>query len=149
MKTHRGTWRWRALWLGLCLLLGGGYAAGQASGADSASVEVGGPTVIAFCEPITDAQMEKDPNLADVLGDFQLYASRARAPLQKTGIRLEEIYARAFTVIASGRRTEFHPRISVGYYFIAPGREPRIEYGVMTDPDIVQIAREYFASPAK
>jgi len=32
----------------------------------------------------------------------------------------------------------------VGYYFIAPGKAPHIEYGVLTDVDIVQAAAAYF-----
>jgi len=32
----------------------------------------------------------------------------------------------------------------VGYYYIAPGRKPRLEYGVATDLDILQIASDYF-----
>jgi hypothetical protein len=149
MELRQRRWTMRALFLGLCCVLCGGQALSQTARAPSPSIQLSGPTVIAFCEPITDAQQEKDPNLADVLGDFQLYASRARAPLRKLGIGLQEIYARSFAVLAAGRRTEFHPRISVGYYFIAPGRKPRIEYGVRVDSEIVQIAREYFGAPAK
>jgi len=34
--------------------------------------------------------------------------------------------------------------VKVGYYYIAPGRKPRLEYGVATDLDILQIASDYF-----
>jgi len=30
-----------------------------------------------------------------------------------------------------------------GYYFITPGQMPHIEYGVMTDDDLLQEARKY------
>lgn len=34
----------------------------------------------------------------------------------------------------------------VGYYLISPGKKPRIEYGVMTDTDLLQVAKDYFGS---
>jgi hypothetical protein len=35
-------------------------------------------------------------------------------------------------------------KIGVGYFFIAPGKEPHVEYGVMTDADLLDAARKYF-----
>jgi len=35
-------------------------------------------------------------------------------------------------------------KAGVGYYFIAPGKEPHVEYGVMTDEDLLVVARKYF-----
>jgi hypothetical protein len=41
--------------------------------------------------------------------------------------------------------TAFRPlKGNVGYHFVVPGRKPRIEYGVMTDADLLQVANEYF-----
>jgi hypothetical protein len=37
----------------------------------------------------------------------------------------------------------------VGYYFVAPGKKPRIEYGVMTDADLLQVANEYFGQDSQ
>ena len=37
----------------------------------------------------------------------------------------------------------------VGYYLTVPGKKPHIEYGVMTDADLLQVANEYFEGPAK
>jgi hypothetical protein len=31
-----------------------------------------------------------------------------------------------------------------GYNFVVPGKKPRIEYGVETDADFVQLSTEYF-----
>jgi hypothetical protein len=36
----------------------------------------------------------------------------------------------------------------VEYYFVAPGKK-HIEYGVLTDVDLLGIAHEYFGTPAK
>ncbi len=30
-----------------------------------------------------------------------------------------------------------------------PGKKPRIEYGVMTDADLLQVANDYFGTSAK
>lgn len=36
---------------------------------------------------------------------------------------------------------------AVGYYLIAPDKKPQIEYGVMTDADLLQLAKRYFGLP--
>jgi hypothetical protein len=38
-------------------------------------------------------------------------------------------------------------KVGVGYYFIAPGKQPQVEYGVHDDQDILDIARRYFQVP--
>ena len=35
-------------------------------------------------------------------------------------------------------------KVPVGYYFVAPGKEPYMEQAVMTDLDILDVAREQF-----
>jgi hypothetical protein len=46
--------------------------------------------------------------------------------------------------------TTFKPtKVDVGYYLVAPGRKPRVEYGVMTDADLLQVADEYFGTAKK
>ena len=48
------------------------------------------------------------------------------------------------------KTTTFRPgKITVGYYFVAPGKKPRIEYGVNTDDGLVDIAKEYFGKVGK
>ena len=41
--------------------------------------------------------------------------------------------------------TNFRPVKGVGYYFVASGKKPRVEYGVLTDSDLLHAARNYFA----
>jgi len=46
--------------------------------------------------------------------------------------------------------TTFRPvKVDVGYYLVAPGKKPRIEYGAMTDADLLKVANEYFGLPGK
>jgi hypothetical protein len=107
------------------------------------------PTVIAFFPPMTDAELEKDPDMNEVLGDFQLYASQAAPRLKKAGIDFEFASATEFKVKNGGILHDFKTgKVRVGYYFVAPGKEPRVEYGVRDDLDILDIARKHFQLPA-
>jgi hypothetical protein len=108
------------------------------------------PTIVAFFPPMTDAEMDKDPDGNEALSDFQLYARQVRKRLEASGVQFQEIYAASFTLQVHGKRRTFRPKdIQVGYYFIAPDKSPRIQYGVMTDLDILAVAAEYFRLPAK
>jgi hypothetical protein len=102
------------------------------------------PTIIAFLAP-DPALNEEDAN--EVLGDFQLYAQQAQALLRQRGIEFHVVDGGEFTVVVGKTVTAFKPaKIKVGYYLIAPGRKPRVEYGVMTDIDLVQVADDYFGT---
>ena len=108
-------------------------------------VVVRGPTVIAFFPPATDKDLSQDPDTNESLSDFQFYAQKVRGKLHDAGINFQEIYASAFDVKCGATTTSFHPqKTQVGYYFVAPGKSPRVEYGVMTDADILLVAKEYF-----
>jgi len=108
------------------------------------------PTILAFFPPVTPKQLDQDPDTNEVLSDFQLYARQARGPFSKLGVDFEEVYARSFRVTSARRTTTFHPGgPKIGYYFVAPGKRPRIEYGVETDGDLRRIAAEYFGVVAK
>ena len=101
------------------------------------------PTIIAFF-PITQAEADSSDN-TEALSDFQFYIHEVRDPLHKSGIDLQEAYSRSFRLRYGNTVRTFKPgKISIGYYFIAPGKESHIEYGVMTDVDILDAARKYF-----
>lgn len=108
------------------------------------------PTVIAFFPLTTDAQMEKDADLNEALADFQLYAQRVAEPLRQLGIDFHQVYGSSFRIRTGSSVTVFRSgKIKVGYYFIAPGKKARIQYGVDTDDDILHIAREHFGLAPK
>jgi hypothetical protein len=110
-------------------------------------VVVQGPTVVAFFGPVPQSKLDKDPDANESLADFQLYATNVRAPLRKAGIEFHELYAHSFQLRDGKRRTTFSPgKVTVGYYLVAPGKKARIEYGVMTDADLLQAANEYFGT---
>lgn len=108
-------------------------------------VTVSGPTVIAFFPPATEKDLSQDFDTNESLSDFQFYAQRIRGKLRDAGIDFQEIYASSFSVRFGAKTKSFHPNKTVGYYFAAPGKSPHVEYGVMTDADILQVAKKYFS----
>ena len=70
--------------------------------------------------------------------------------LNEMNIDFKELYVRSFRIHISGTDVVFRPKSdAVGYYLIAPGKKPRIEYGVMTDSDLLVAAKRYFGLPVK
>ena len=103
-----------------------------------------GPTIVPFFSPVTESDLS-DGDTNEALSDFQVYAGRVRDPLRKMKIEFHEVYAHSFRIRLGERVTTFHPgKVKVGFYFIAPGKKPRVEYGVQTDIDILEIAKKYF-----
>src|SRR5215813_14430626 len=106
------------------------------------------PTVIAFFPPVSEQELSDGHN--DSLAHFQYSANEARKPLHDAGITFIENYAESFRIRLAKAVNTFRPeKIKVGYYLIAPGKEPRIEYGVLTEDDLLKIAREYFGVAIK
>jgi hypothetical protein len=111
----------------------------------NAIVVIKGPTVVAFFPPVSATELKADPDTNEALSDFQVYAARVRKPLNDEGVAFKELYAKSFRVQQGKRIATFRPgKVEIGYYFAAPGKKPRIEYGVLTDDDIIKIAKGYF-----
>jgi len=107
------------------------------------------PTVIAFFPPVSEQELS-DTGHNDSLAHFQYSANEARKPLHDAGITFIENYAESFRIRLAKAVNTFRPeKIKVGYYLIAPGKEPRIEYGVLTEDNLLKIAREYFGVAIK
>ena len=122
---------------------------GAAAGEQPAFV-VRRPTIVAFFPPAKQAELATDADTNEALADFQVYATRVREPLRKLGVDFHEVYAKSFKVRIGTTTTTFRPRkITVGYYFVALGKKPRVEYGVITDSDILEIAKQYFGTAGK
>jgi hypothetical protein len=105
-------------------------------------ISVEGPTIVAFF-PVTDSEL-KDAETNEALSDFQHNASQVEKPLQKRGIKLFQSYAASFHLKFKTNVRVFTPeKGQCGYYFITPGQKPHVEYGVMTDEDLLQEAKKY------
>jgi len=111
-------------------------------------IVVEGPTIVAFFAPSTRSRNSADEN--EALSDFQFHAKNVRGPLKNAGIAFHELYTHSFRLRDGKRLITFGPgKKDVGYYLIAPGKKPRIEYGVITDSDLIQVANEYFGLPIR
>lgn len=140
-----GNMKWKnvaAAWLVMALFIA--EAAWAKSSAKQPLIVVRKPTVIAFFEHVTEKQLEEEPDTNEALSDFQVYVSSVREPLRKRGIEFHEVDAKSFRLRIGSTITTFHGKMDVGYYLIAPGKKPRIEYGVMTDTDLLDLASKYF-----
>jgi hypothetical protein len=113
-------------------------------------VVVNRPTIVAFFPSETESELSKEPDTNEALADFQYYAGIVRPQLHDVGVDFEEVYASSFRVKCGAKTTTFHSgKIGIGYYFVATGKSPRVQYGVMTDSDILHIASEYFRLASK
>ncbi|HKO13163.1 MAG TPA: hypothetical protein VJV22_14405 [Acidobacteriaceae bacterium] len=133
-----------AVTLGLALFLAP-HALPQAHAENP--IVVRGPTVVACFVPVTDADMEKYPNLNESLSDFQLYTAQARQPLQQRGIAFRVLSAHRFRMQVRGKVVNYLVG-GVAYYFVAPDKRVHVHTGVMTDTELVEAADRYFGTGA-
>ena len=99
------------------------------------------PTIIAFFDGMAIATNED----SEALSDFEFYAEQAGPALQRAGIDFRVVDGSSFRIHCRQRTLTFRAGpTKVGYYLIAPGKEPHIEYGVMTDTDLIDLAGKYF-----
>lgn len=102
------------------------------------------PTIVAFF-PNAPKIGSDDTDENEALSNFKYYAERAKNPLNELGIQFTVLSDRSFRVRSNNKTFLFAPKDNVpGYYFVAHGKKPRIEYGVMTDTDLVDLAKQYF-----
>jgi hypothetical protein len=121
----------------------------RGSAAEQPVIVIRRPTIVAFFAPVPRAKLKKHSDTDEALADFQFYAANARNTLQDAGIDFREVYVSSFRVQRGGRTTTFRPgKIKLGYYFVSLDKEPHVEYGVMTDTDLFQVAKDYFAVTA-
>jgi hypothetical protein len=103
------------------------------------------PTIVAFFPPITEAEANSGEGDAEALSDFNYYLYMVRKRLESAGIEIQEVNGLSFQIRDGTKTRTFQTgKIGIGYYLIAPGKEPRVEYGVMTDEDLVETAHTYF-----
>jgi hypothetical protein len=132
----------------LLLLTSAMAAVAQKSVQQQVLIAVTRPTIIAFFSPVDDSSTDADTN--EAMADFQWYAMEARKKFRNTQIDFHEIYTHSFRVQVGNKVTMFRPgKVEIGYYFIRPGKTPRVQYGVMTDADLLQLAKEYFGIEVK
>jgi hypothetical protein len=135
----------RLVWVIVVLAAGAALGNSQTGTTKPQLFVVHGPTIIAFFPPVTAADLDSDENTNEALADFQFYAGEVRSPLERSGINFHEADAPSFRIrVGTKVRTFRVGKIEIGFYFIAPGRKPHIEHGVMTDGDLLEVAQKYF-----
>lgn len=116
---------------------------------DSTWIEVRGPTLVAFWPAHAQAVLDSGGDGATALDDFGYHLASADSTLRALGFHVASVEGRRFHIVANGQTTTFVvPRDSaeLGYYLIAPGRAPAISYGVQTDADLAETARQYLSA---
>jgi hypothetical protein len=135
----------RIVWIFLLFVAWAGVGYAQAGARPEPVFVIHGPTIVAFFAPAIGPELKNESDLNEVLSDFQLYYGQASKPLRKAGIDFPDANTLTFRVrIGKNLRRYRMSKSGVGYFFIAPGKEPHIEYGVMTDEDLLDAARKYF-----
>src|SRR4051812_4647053 len=95
------------------------------------------PTIVAFFPDLSQTRRD-DADWNEALSDFQFYADRVKEPLNHLGIEFTEQFERSFRIRSGMQTRSFTPKPGTcGYYFIAGGKKPHLEYGVMTDTDLL------------
>jgi hypothetical protein len=129
--------------LSLTVALTAGFA--QVAGEPVPVFDIQKPTIIAFYVPDSGTAQKGDEDGDEALADYQYYIGLALPRLRKAGIDFEDTDVPTFKIRSQGKARTFRVgKISVGYYFVAPGKKPHVEYGVMTDADMIDLARSYF-----
>ena len=102
------------------------------------------PTIIAFF-PTTQAEVDSGADDEEALADFNYYVYVAEKRLHNAGVAIHVVNTRSFQIRTGRRMVNFQPKENeIGYYFIAPGKEPHIEHDVMSDEEILDAARKHF-----
>jgi hypothetical protein len=117
----------------------------QAATKQPQTVLIHRPTIVAFFLPITEAEANSGEGDAEALSDFNYYLYMVRKRLESAGVEIQEVSERSFQIQDGTKTRAFETgKVGIGYYLIAPGREPHVEYGVMTDEDLLETAQTYF-----
>ena len=139
--------KWIGCIVGFLALLAG-LASAQETAKPIPVFAIHGPTIVAFYPHYSkeeQEEIEKGEGDAAVMEDFSFYAAEVNKRLKDAGIDFLTEETRSFKVRV-GTRVYFFPggKVNIGYYFIAPGKKPHVEYGVMTDTGLLEVARKYF-----
>jgi len=127
---------------------GDGAAAGAAAGN---AIEVRGPTLIAFFPLVDTERAEEMQDQIDMLDDFYHHLNSAGETLGAAGVTIHVRPAGEIRIIDGDRARVLTPPSDgsdIGYYMVAPGRDPRLVVGVYTDVDLIEAAGRHLGISA-
>lgn len=135
----RGAWREISLALAFCVVVSAATTRDQPT-----RFVITGPTLISFFLNYTDEETRSEGN--EALNDFLFYLPAAEDKLKEAGVQVHAVFkVDHFQMKVGSKWRTVKPRgYDVGYYFIAPGREPHIEIGVEDTESILIAAGKYF-----
>ena len=116
---------------------------------DTAHVTVGGPTVIAYFI-VPPGAVDTMPNLAVEADDWNFAMSMLRDSLEASGVALALAVDGVVRIDSAGSRDivmALGPPLTAGYVFVRPGEPPCLRRGGMDQPDLLALARRFFARP--
>lgn len=105
------------------------------------------PTLVAYFAA-TQAEIDEAPEIGEAMADFQHYLVAARDSLERRGVLVRELRGDSLVVRHDSATRLLLPaaqQSAAGYAIYAPGREPRILDGVMTDAALLAAVDEYLA----
>jgi len=109
------------------------------------------PTIVGFLSTVTQAELDQDADTNETLADFPALRNQGSQTAPRSGpVDSTSSMPGSFQIRIGTRITTFRPDDGQeGYYFIAPGKKPRIEYGVATDADILEMPGSTLASRSR
>lgn len=102
------------------------------------------PTVIAFC-PLSEKDLKTQESI-ETFSSFAESLSRVTPMLRALDVDVQTTYERSFYVQGDGLRLVLYSNAKrkCGYYFVDAARAGRAEPRVLTDDEVVAVAKEYF-----
>ena len=116
---------------------------------DTAHVTVAGPTVISYFI-VPPGSVDTMPNLAVEADDWNYAMAMLRDSLEASGVALALAVDGVVRIDSAGSRDivlRLGPPLTAGYVFVRPGEPPCVRRGGMDQPDLLVLARRFFARP--
>ena len=116
---------------------------------DTAHVTVSGPTVIAYFI-VPPGAVDTMPNLAVEADDWNYAMAMLRDSLEAGGVALALAVDGVVRIDSAESRDvvlALGPALTAGYIFVRPGEPPCLRRGGLDQPDLLVLARRFFARP--
>jgi hypothetical protein len=113
-----------------------------------APLRVDRPVLVAFFA-VTQAQVDSRDDTGEALSDFQYYLPAIKLGLDSLGVELHAQYTDTVRYVVNGRAQLWVPAkdsADVGYLLLRPGAEPKVQYAVSTNSDLLDQVREWLGS---
>ena len=119
-------------------------------------VEVHGPIAVGFFPFVTNEEASRDHEVGEAMAHFSFALQDLAECLKPSGIPVQAVYADSVVFLSGNKRDVLALRRnsseSVGCYFVAPGRQPKVVIGETGPSSLVVLcpaaASLYFSLPS-